>query len=227
MLNYLVFIILNLIIIMLLTKTIKYIWIVLLLFVIIGIINIVFYNYRYTNIPLWKKCELIEYFMEGDIIFTNYATLPIKSWWAPATFFNGGLNHPGLIVEENNEKFIVHGIPDKIFKYDKKHVISKLDYDLFQNWEIVKQPLSEFIYNFKEKSVCTVYRSPTKNKIDLSLIEYKPLLFNTFFYCTILVGDILINHNYIKPSKTYFRHTSDDLVQNLLEQDYTQISCRF
>ena len=227
MLNYLLFLILNLIIIMVLTKKIKYIWIIIILFITIAITNVVLYNNRYSNIPSWKKRELMDYVKEGDVIFSNYSKLPLTTCLIPARFFNGGLSHTGIVVEENNEKFILHSIPDKLYKYNKKYVIPKQhNYDLFQNWEIVKQPLSEFMFRCKEKSVYTIYRSPTKNKINLSLIQYQPLLFNTFFYCSILIGDTLINHNYIKPSRTYFRHTSDELVQDLLEQDYYPISCR-
>lgn len=212
---------------MVLTNTIKYSWIIIILYMIIGIMNVSFYNNRYTNIPLWKKSNLIEYLKEGDIIFQCYSRLPLtlSTCVKPALLCNGGLSHVAIVLEENKKKFLLHCVPNKMFKYKKKDIIPKPDYNfLITDWEIIKQPLSDFINS--SSSVYTIYRSPTKNKINIEMLQFKPILFNTVFYCSIMIGDILVDHNYIKPSTFFARHIPDKLIENLLEHGYYPTTCR-
>jgi hypothetical protein len=226
MFDYLLFLLLNLTIIIILMNQIKYIWIIPVLYILLAIINNYFYNKRYVTTPLWEKNQLIDYVTEGDIIFTNYEYIPYTKTLVPGRFFNGGLAHAGIIIVEQNEKYIVHSVPDKLYEYQKKDILLKHKFDLFQRWETIKQPLSEFIANSKKISVYTIYRCPTKNKIKINY-KPKPVLFNAFYYCTLIVGDTLVDHNYIKPSTSLlFRHVSDDLVQELLQNNYKPITLR-
>lgn len=226
MFEYLLFLMINISIIIILTNQIMYLCIIPVLFILVGTIIIYFYNRRYLSTPVWNKNQVIDYVSEGDIVFSNYAEVSFTKCIIPGRFFNGGLAHAGIIIVENGKKYIVHSVPDKLYKYNKKDILIKhTTYDLFQNWETIKQPLIEFISSH-QMSVYTIYRCPTKNKIKINY-KPRPVFCNSFYYCTLIVGDTLVDYNYITPSKSLlFRHVPDELVRSLLENNYKPITCR-
>ncbi len=174
--------------------------------------------------------ELYSLLQHGDVINTN-SYRNDTSYFSTFRYFNYGLAHCALIIEEKGVKYIVHSHPNNypIHKSNIKHVHKK---DVFvSKWYVIKEPLLEFLIT-SQHSIYHIYTPPSgqkKIRVPESQLVARPIpaLGTSIYYCTILIGDILVYNGCIPPSWRYFRFRTDELLSLLCEHGYnmTSVNC--
>ena len=221
--NYIFILFLIFLVLFLYLKPVKAIF----LFIII-VILFEYYIYKkctyYIDYNKYNKQYIYDYFRHGDIIICKCFPYTYKIFDIQ-NYMNYNLCHIMIIIEENNEKYIVEALPKKYTIYEdyifKK--IENIDYILDKNWNMFKIPLMEylnkpsidFMTNDIKKTVFKVYRNPNELQIDINInTEYLdiPIIDKKIYYCTKFIGDILSENNIIKKSNKLIPYRPDDLI---------------
>lgn len=178
------------------------------------------------SIPIYTKEELYKELKHGDIVSNVYINHKYPYY---LKYFNFFMAHLLLVIEENNEKYVI----DTTNEYtNEKNIIIKKEVDnIVTNskkiWYIKKTPLLEYLSNdiIKKQSII-IFRNPAiKLSLDSSNFDFTPTIDIPFFnlktyYCTVLVGDILVKNKIISPSTKLFRHQTNDIIDQLQEKGY-------
>lgn len=176
--------------------------------------------YFYQNnpdIPRYNKEQLYQELQNGDIVnnvdFNN-------DWSIHLRYLNFRLSHMMMIIEENNEKYVIDFLPYCI--NDKRILrVEIVDYIFLggeKKWYVTKTPLMEYLLN-SNVQIMRILRSPVKRNYILRETAFIDLKFKKISYCTLLTGDILENNNIIKTRKL-FRHRPSDIIDQLQENGY-------
>lgn len=171
--------------------------------------------YKDETIPKYNKEELYDYLKHGDIVITK--NIPFEyEILNSLKYFNYRLSHFSLIIEENNEKYIVDASWINYNKYTLDFKICELTNT---KWFLSKIPLKEYLD--KDNILIRLFRNNKKLKIDIENIDNDiiiPIINKKFFYCTILIGNILSQNNIIKKSNKLFPYRTNDFI-NLLKDE--------
>jgi len=171
--------------------------------------------YKDEIIAKYNKEELYDYLRHGDIIITK--NIPYKYEMINSLkYFNYRLSHSSLIIEENNEKYIVDA---SWINYNKYTLDSKICEFTNTKWFLSKIPLKEYLD--KDNILIRLLRNNKKLKIDIDIKNIYndiTIINKKVFYCTIFIGNILSQNNIIKKSNKLFPYRTNDFI-NLLKDE--------
>jgi len=171
-----------------------------------------------TAIPRYTKDQLYHELRHGDIINnSDFDSCKYKKIFSIWYYINYGIAHMMIILEENNEKYVLECIPESLLMNDKNIVYSENSIEC--NWYIVKTPLMEYLSTC-ETQVMRVFRNSVKLDISIPKRSFVDLKIVKITYCTLLIGDILVNNNIIPRSIKLFRHKTDDIISQLQKNGY-------
>lgn len=144
-------------------------------------------------------------FKHGDIIFTkDYTHYDIVEEFT--MYFNYGLAHTSILVEENGIKYMINATPG----HCDNHIVQKYKY-VGIKWVIVKEPLLDFL--LKYKCIYNVFRHKNPKPIKWTLRKSPK-------YCSHVIGSLLYDANIISTSGLLNTYTPDGLVELLYENGY-------
>jgi len=146
-------------------------------------------------------------FKHGDIVFTKEYISNYSFTEAITQYFNYGIAHTLLVIEENGIKYLINATPGKY----KKHILQTYTY--VGKWVIVKEPLLDFIKKFT--CIYQVYRHPSPKPIRWSKRSHPT-------YCSQVVGSLLYDATMIQESEGLLSpYTPERLIELLLQNGYT------
>jgi hypothetical protein len=166
--------------------------------------------------------QLYDYLKHGDIVNTNSMNINRRSFYDVFYYFNSGLCHCMLIIEENGVKYVIHTHANNYPIYKPRILDTYREDVLSSEWHIVKEPLIEFLHT-SEHSLYHIYRPPPNKKpIRIKQLSFSPkTVFNkSIYYCTLMISDLLVQHGHIPPSNKYYSYRTDELVQSLKHNGY-------
>jgi hypothetical protein len=176
--------------------------------------------YKDETIPKYNKEELYDYLKHGDVLICKF--IPYQYKFSFYNYLNYNLSHFSLIIEENNEKYIVDAIQDRfLLDINRKYIKKKIKSDIsFDNWNLVKVPLKEYLYH---DMILQVIRRDKNIEIK-DILNTKeliiPLLNIKYYYCCIFIGDILSKNNIIKKSTKLFPYVPNELIKLLKDEGF-------
>ena len=120
-----------------------------------------------------------------------------------------------IILEENNEKYVLECLGDIL---NQKNIVYS-ENSANGIWHIIKTPLMEYLSTC-ETEVMRVFRNSIKLDISIPKRSVVDLKIVKLTYCTLLIGDILVDNNVIPRSNKLFRHKTDDIISQLQKNGY-------
>lgn len=194
-----------------------------------------FDNYRKSyfykdnhSIPRYSPEELYHECKHGDIIFNcRYYNPSINIFYH---YFNYRISHGVMIIEENNKKYVLETNGSEI-PWNSERIMS-ISNDIYNNsctWDIRKTLLIEYVKIWNTQ-ILHIYRQPTHIppiQLPNNMTTFYPISISkiNIYYCTLLIGDILV-HNHIIPTSTkLFRYQTSDLIYELKKSGYTSFLC--
>ena len=185
--------------------------------------TVYYYAYEYLShhATPFSMEQLYHFVKHGDVINTN--SIPTKQpFYGMYRYFNYSIAHCLLIIEENGEKYVLHTHPNT-YPVNTSHILNTFTEDIISSeWHLVKEPLLEFLHT-SEHSLYHIYRPPPNKKpIRIKQLSFCPkTLFNKpFYYCTLMISDLLVQHGHIPPSSRYYTYRTDEFVQSLKHNGY-------
>lgn len=164
--------------------------------------------------------ELYNIVKDGDFINTNSYSIN-SGFYNIIRYFNYGLAHCILIVNEKNCKYAIHSHPGT-YPFNEKYIINKFKNGV-DTWLIIKEPFIEFLQR-SQHSIYNIYRNPLcKKKIKISDTILYTKDYPIIFYCSMFIGDILVYNGIIPNSYRYFRFRTDELLSLLIDKGYKMI----
>ncbi len=190
-----------------------------------------FFRYMYrqmrTHSTRITMDQLYHYLKHGDIVNSN--NMIDRSFIDVFSYYNTGLCHCMMIIEENGIKYVLHAHSNNYPLYKKNIIKSSIPCIFSPGWHIIKEPLLEFLHT-SEHSLYHIYRPPSSKKpirIKNISFSHKRLLGKPFYYCTLLHAELLVKHGHIPPSSRYYPYRIDELVQALQENGYQFVSVHY
>ena len=180
--------------------------------------------YKEETIPKYNKEELYDYLKHGDVLICKF--IPYQYKPSLYHYLNYNLSHFMMIIEENNEKYILDAIQDKfLLDINRKYIMKKIKSDIvfdneLKNWNLVKVPLKEYLYH---DMILQVIRRDKHIEIKdiLNTKElFIPLINIKYYYCCIFIGDILSKNNIIKKSNKLFPYRPNELIKLLKDEGF-------
>jgi hypothetical protein len=160
---------------------------------------------HHSLILLSDTSTIYNQFKHGDIIFTTeYSYYNIG--YEIMLYFNYGMGHTSLLVEENGIKYMINARPED----DDTHILQKYTYS-GKKWVVLKEPLLDFI--LKYKCIFNVFRHRKPNSIKWTLRKSPT-------YCSQVIGTLLYEANMISTSGLLNTYTPDGLIELLYENGY-------
>ncbi len=177
----------------------------------------VFYRQSWNHINHQKKLPLVysiseayHQFKSGDIVFLREYSAPMTITDILGVHFNYGLIHTAYIHEKNNILYIYHSIPSAL---EDKELISYSYSYMFHTWNVVDEPLTEFLIKFK--CMYEIHRPPQANSLTF------PKSYKTNRFCTHLIANLLRHHDIIQSrGGLYFQDLPDDLINAMYDKGY-------
>jgi hypothetical protein len=129
---------------------------------------------------------------------------------------NHGTSHAAVVIEEQGEKYIVHGYPsgETDFAIDKKKMIANIT---GPTMTMFKQPLMHYILTLPSH-MFQVFRT---NKPIILPTDYQLSDQYFFQYCTRAVGPLLALNGIISTDTTYLlSYRPDNIVRELINRDF-------
>lgn len=164
--------------------------------------------------------ELYNMVHHGDIINITWYSSPVSLL---SHHFNYGIAHCGLIIIKNNKKFILHSHPKNYPILNKDTIIDTKKDGFGDTWVFVIEPLLDFLQT-NSHTLYHIYKPPSNVKPLLIKQHHKkinPILNGFIYYCTIPIGDILMDNGIIPKSSKYARYRTDELLDLLEQKNYT------
>ena len=181
-----------------------------------------YYTLTKKTTPLLME-QFHKFVQHGDIL--NTTSISIKQpFYGMYRYFNYGIAHCLLIIEENGEKFVLHTHPNT-YPINPSTIIQTFKKDIISpEWHLIKEPLRDFLHT-SEHSLYHIYRPPSHRKpirINYDKLSFSPrqLFAKPFYYCTLLIADLLVSYGHIPPAMMYYPYRTDELVQALQKNGY-------
>ena len=137
-------------------------------------------NSKYKNMD---TKTLYSTFKKGDVIFTREYNV-----WSVFDLLhsNEGVFHNGLIIEKNNQLYILHS--HCASRFNPQYVL--YEYTYFRGtWHVLEEPLLDYIHA-NNKSVYHIFR----HNIPKNLIITKEMIQKANYYCSHLIGTIFYDN---------------------------------
>jgi len=184
--------------------------------------SIFYYQCEYKKL---QYKELYEYLQDNDIVMIGSYYHMLKNIYTNKIylnffkFFNHGISHMCIIKEINHIKYLYHVIPKSYYiSIHKKNIIKTFKPNRKDKWFIMKEPLIEVLLKNKT-SIYQIFRHQLNKQITINIDKnhYKN---NSIYYCTIFIGELLVNNKIIDNTDTYFKHTPDEIIDSLYKSGY-------
>lgn len=175
--------------------------------------------------------QLYHYLKHGDVVNTNSMSIYRRSFYDIFYYFNSGLCHCMLIIEENGVKYIIHTHANNYPIY-KPRIHDTYKGDLLSlEWHLVKEPLMEFLHT-SEHSLYHIYRyggykKPIRIQPRHMVIRPSYFICHELYWCTLFISDLLIDQGHIPPETKFMNYRTDGLIYNLLQNGYTLTSLSY
>ena len=178
--------------------------------------------FQRTKLTNKTSDEIYHTLEHGDVVFLKDYPIDDNDYccYLFYVYYNYGIYHTGLVVEENGTKYLIHSFARKKRPESRVKVLqsykNKVVFDIFSNWQwhVVKEPLIEYL--LMNQSMFNAYRPRVKP----GPIQWKRQSNPTF--CSHVVATLLKDNGIIPPSdkwlKPYF--TTDELISVLEQRGY-------
>lgn len=170
------------------------------------------YSENQKQLPLvYSISDAYHQFKSGDIVFLREYDVPMRMTDILTMHYNYGFAHTVYIHEKNNILYVLHATPNSM---EDKHLILYTYTYMNSNWNVVDEPLTEFL--IKYKCMYEIHRPP--KPISLS---FDSVISKTDRFCTQLVANLLRHHNIIQSKGgIYFNDVPDQFIKNIYDKGY-------
>lgn len=172
---------------------------------------------HYKNISRHNAYEVESILKHGDVIFINNYYVHSLPKYLSKTLINFRNNHCAIIIEEDHKKYVIEANGN--LQLFKNHITSSFTCHLNLNWDIHKIPLIEYLIAYP-LTLIRFFRNESKPfRIQENDLVIQPL-YNKYFYCTLLTGDLLYKNGLIPSSNKIFRYRAREIIDLLQKNGY-------
>ena len=183
-----------------------------------GMCYLIYYSHstHYQNIPRHRPHEVESMLKHGDVIFTsNYHVSGAMTYISKAVI-NFRCNHTSIIIEENNQKYVIETNKDKLFS---RHIFKTYRSKLNNTWNAYKIPLREFLISYPSVVIRIFRNEQVPFVFEIKDVYFEPII-DSYYYCSVLTGHLLEKNGLIPPAKKLFRYRARELISLLRQSGY-------